>query len=408
MKPRGAWACIAIWILGGIAAMAAVKTGGDMLAEGGFQLLKGKRVGLITNPSGVNSRRQSTIDLLRRAPNVKLVALFAAEHGLRGTLPAGTEFPNAQDPRTSLPVYSLYGPGPTRKPTPAMLRNIDTLVYDVQDTGCRSYTFISTMGLAMEACGENGKEFMVLDRPNPLGGLRVEGPLLDPRFRSFVGQWEIPYVYGMTCGELAHMIKGERWISKPCRLTIVRMAGWKRSMAWRDTDLAWVPTSPNIPRGDSPLYYTSVGVLGSVGGVNIGIGQNRPFEFVAATWLDDQKLSRHLNGRVNLDQVRFSPFTISYRNELNKGVRLVFKDPARAPLLALNFHLMEAIRATSGRDLYQEARRAGKDFGILDKVAGTETVQRALKEKWPANQLVKSWQAGEEAFRQRRQKYLLY
>jgi uncharacterized protein YbbC (DUF1343 family) len=363
---------------------------------------------LITNPSGVNSRRESTVNLLRRAPDVKLVALFGAEHGLRGDLPAGREYPNSQEPRTGLPVYSLYGPGPTRKPTAAMLRNIDTLVYDVQDTGCRSYTFISTMGLAMEACGENGKEFMVLDRPNPLGGLRVEGPLLEPRFRSFVGQWEIPYVYGLTCGELAYMIKGERWIGKPCRLTIVRMAGWKRSMTWRDTELSWMPTSPNVPRGDSPLYYTSVGVLGSVGGVNIGIGQNRPFEFVAAPWMDGHKLSNYLTRRTHLDQVSFPPFSISYRNELHKGVRIVFEDPARAPLLAINFHLHEAIRATSGRDLYQEAKRAGKDFAILDKVAGTDAIQRALEERLPASQLVKTWQAGEEAFRQRRQKYLLY
>ncbi|MFM8336021.1 MAG: exo-beta-N-acetylmuramidase NamZ domain-containing protein, partial [Opitutaceae bacterium] len=184
-----------------------VQLGSEVLAAGGFKELAGRRVGLITNPSGVSRRLESTIEVLRRAPGVKLVALFGPEHGIYGDVPAGDKVESRTDVRTGLPVHSLYGA--TRKPTAAMLRGLDVVVYDLQDTGARSYTFISTMGLAMEACAEAGVEFMVLDRPNPLGGIRVEGPrLLDERLRSFVSQWDVPYVYGLTCGELARMING--------------------------------------------------------------------------------------------------------------------------------------------------------------------------------------------------------
>src|ERR1051325_11284464 len=258
-------------------AHAQVKLGNETLADGGFKELRGKRVGLITNPSGVNSQVQSTIDVLRRAPDVKLVALFAPEHGLNADVPAGTEYPNSTDARTGLPVYSLYGPGPTRRPTRAMLQGLDALVYDVQDNGCRSYTFISTMGLTMEACASNTVEFIVLDRPNPLGGERVEGPMLRAQFKSFVGQWPVPYVYGLTAGELARMINGEGWITPRCQLTVVPLKNWRRWMVWRDTGLPWVPTSPYMPSADSPLHYPSTGLLGHIGGGGIGVGFKAAF-----------------------------------------------------------------------------------------------------------------------------------
>lgn len=196
-----------------------VRPGCEVLAEGGFRELQGKRVGLIANQTSVDAGGVPTWQRLRRAPGVQLVALFAPEHGLAGDIPAGKEFTNATHAPTGLPVYSLYGPGPTRKPTPAMLRGLDVLVYDLQDTGLRAYTYISTLGLAMEACGAAGVEFVVLDRPNPLGGVRVEGPGVAPAFRSFVGQWNIPVVYGLTPGELARMINGEGWINPRCRLS---------------------------------------------------------------------------------------------------------------------------------------------------------------------------------------------
>ena len=188
-----------------------IKTGIEVLKEQHFKCLEGKRVGLITNPTGVDNHLRSTIDILHEAPNVNLVALYGPEHGVRGDVHAGDKVDSSTDASTGLPVYSLYGK--TRKPTPEMLKDIDVLVYDIQDIGCRSFTYISTMGVAMEAAAENGKEFIVLDRPNPVGGLKVEGNLTEEKYISFVSQFKIPYLYGLTCGELALMLNGERMLA---------------------------------------------------------------------------------------------------------------------------------------------------------------------------------------------------
>jgi uncharacterized protein YbbC (DUF1343 family) len=387
---------------------AQVQLGSEMLAANGFKELQGKRVGLITNPSGVNRNGQSTIDLLRSAPGVKLVALFGSEHGVYGDVKAGELIPERTDLRTGLPVHSLYGA--TRKPTPAMLRGIDALVYDLQDTGVRSYTFISTMGLAMEACAEAGIEFVVLDRPNPLGGERVEGPMVDDRFRSFVGQWNIPYAYGMTCGELAQMINGEAWIRKRCQLAVIPMTGWRRSMVWRDTGLRWTASSPNVPRGDSPLYYAATGLFGELAGgsgASIGTRLKRPFECVIAPWLDANKMSSAMKGNA-LPGIAFPTFSVTHEGQRLQGVLLRINDPARAPLVAINFYLLDAIEKASGRDLFAEAVRRKKDFQMFDKVCGTDEIRRQLNAGKRAAEIVESWKAAEEAFRLKRQKYLLY
>jgi uncharacterized protein YbbC (DUF1343 family) len=339
---------------------------------------------------------------------VNLAALFGPEHGVTGDAKAGDSVADRTDKRTGLPVHSLYGA--TRKPTPAMLRGLDAVVYDLQDTGVRSYTFISTMGLAMEACAENGVEFIVLDRPNPLGGLRVEGPLVEEKFRSFVGRWDIPYVYGLTCGELARMINGEGWISKPCRLQVVPMKGWQRDMVWRDTGLPWVASSPNIPRADSPLYYASTGWFGEIAGgsgISIGTRFQKPFEIVAAPWLDRAKLSSAMNA-YRLPGVRFPEFQTTYEDRRYEGVRLDFVDPARAPLVVINLCFVEAIRAIAGRSLLTEAVRTGRDFQMLDKIAGSDATRIALRAGQSATEIARSWRIGEDAFRNMRRKYLLY
>ncbi len=388
---------------------APVRLGNEVLANDGFQQLRGKRIGLLTNPSGVNSRRQTTIDVLRAAKGVNLVALFAGEHGVYGDIPAGKEFKDFTDTRTGLPVYSCYGFGRTRAPTGKALQTIDALVYDLQDTGCRSYTYIATMGMAMESCATNGVEFIVLDRPNPLGGLRVEGPRLAAEFRelhSLVSRWDVPYVYGLTCGELAGMINGERWIAKPAKLSVVRMNGWQRHMTWRDTGLPWTPTSPNIPRADSPLYYTAIGMLGEIGGIQIGTRFQLPFEVVTAPWLDAEKFSRELNG-YRLPGVRFNPYTTNYNQNLQQGVKLEFTDPARAPLLEISFVTLDAIKKQSGHDLFAEAIKAGRSFDMFDKVNGTTSTRKILQAAGPAA-VVKGWKPGEAEFRKQRQKYLLY
>jgi uncharacterized protein YbbC (DUF1343 family) len=399
------------FLLGIISASGAqVKLGNDVLAQNHFAALKGKRVGLITNPSGVTSELVSTIELLRHAPGVKLVALFGPEHGVYGDVHAGDTIASKVDQRTGLPVHSLYGE--TRKPSTEMLSGLDALVYDLQDTGCRAYTFISTMGLAMDACGEAGLEFIVLDRPNPLGGNRVEGPMVDEGFRSFVSQWDIPYVYGLTCGELARMINGERWVSHACKLSVVRMAGWKRAMVWKETGLQWVPTSPHVPHGDSPMFQVATGMLGEIGGVSTGIGYTLPFQCIAAPDLDPQKTAEALNG-CHLKGVRFQPLTLkpfyfAFKDQELGGVQIYFTDPANAPLTAVNFYALEAVKKLTGRDLFSEAIKMNKSFSMFDKVNGTDAVRKALQSGASAAEIVASWRSGEKAFRKQRQKYLLY
>ena len=231
-----------------------IKTGIEVLKEQRFRPLRGKRVGLITNPTGVDNTLRSTIDLLYEAPDVQLVALYGPEHGVRGNQHAGESVTDVRDEATGLPIHSLYGK--TRKATPEMVQGLDALVYDIQDIGCRSYTYISSMGLAMEVAAEQDLEFIVLDRPNPLGGWRVEGCLTEDDCVSFVSQFPIPYIYGLTCGELARLLNGERMLSggKACRLTVVPMKGWRRDMTYADTGLQWIPPSPHRTRSAERPY----------------------------------------------------------------------------------------------------------------------------------------------------------
>lgn len=431
-----------------ISSHAAVKLGNEVLVEQHFKSLAGKRIGLITNPSGVNSKFEPTIDVLQKAPGVKLVALFAPEHGIYGDIPAGDKVTNRVDVRTGLPVHSLYDK--TRKPTPEMLKGLDALVMDVQDAGIRSYTFISTMGLAMQACGEAGIEFIVLDRPNPLGGERIEGPMVTEEFRSFVSQYDIPYVYGMTMGELAGMINAERWVTNQCKLTVVPMKGWKRSMLWPDTKLPWVPTSPHVPEDTSPMYMTATGIIGELGSANIGVGYPAPFHCIGLPGMDMWKTADALNN-YKIPGVKFKPLTYKpyygpFTTNIISGAQLYVLDPRRAPLTALNIYIIEAAQKISGRDLFADARKnfeeaeakkakaatekAAKDkaegkeqkkeeppkvpakpptaFDMFDKVNGTDATRKALQAGVPASEIVKSWKAGEDKFRQKREKYLLY
>jgi uncharacterized protein YbbC (DUF1343 family) len=387
-----------------------VKLGNETLAKNGFKQLDGKRISLITNPSGVNHRLESTIDILRSAKNVKLVALLAPEHGIYGDILAGEHVGNQTDPRTGIPVFSIYGK--TRKPTAEMLQNVDAVVYDLQDIGSRSYTFVSTLGLAMEACAENDVEFVVLDRPNPLGGERVEGPRLEEKFRSFVSEWNIPYVYGLTTGELAQMINGEGWIKKKCKLTVVPMKGWKRSMMWNDTGLPWVPTSPHIPHGDSPIFYSATGIIGELGTANIGVGYTMPFQCIGVPNVDMHKFTAALNAYklpgVRFKAVSYKPFYATFKEQMVSGAQIYFTHPQNAPIVAINFYLLEAMKKVAGIDLFEDAIKAKKNFDMFDKVNGTDATRKALQAGTSAAEIVKSWKKGEDEFRQQRRKYLLY
>lgn len=348
-----------------------VKPGVDVLRGRGFDILKGKRVGLITNPTGVSADVEQTVDILYRAGGVKLVALFAPEHGVRGDVEAGKEVNGFNDSRTGLPVYSLYGR--TRKPTRDMLRGIDVLVYDIQDIGVRSYTYISTLGLAMEAAAENNVTFVVLDRPNPLTGTRVEGTMLDPLFKSFIGAYQIPYVYGMTAGELAEMINMEGWLERgvKCNLIVVPMEGWKRSMWWDETGLVWVPTSPHIPHATTPMFYVMTGLLGELGTANQGVGYTLPFELVGASWVDGEKLTKYLNlarlGGVEFRPIAYRPFYFDTAGSRFLGVQIHVRDREKLSMTAVQVSILDALhRLFPERDIFE--REAGPNQFIRQSV----------------------------------------
>src|SRR5574344_1044349 len=322
-----------------------IRTGIEVLKEQKFKCLEGKRVGLITNPTGFDNNLKSTIDVLHEAKNVKLVALFGPEHGVRGDVHAGDKVENITDATTGLPVHSLYGK--TRKATPEVLKGIDVLVYDIQDIGCRSFTYISTMGLAMEAAAENNIEFIVLDRPNPLGGEKIEGNLTEDGFISFVSQFKIPYIYGLTCGELAVMLNEENMLGKKCKLSVVEMEGWKRCMTFDETGLQWVPSSPHIPQPISAIAYPISGILGELGYMSIGVGYTIPFQMFAAEWVEAEKLAERLNS-YELPGLIFRPMHLKpfYSVGVGKnlqGVQVHVMDYKKAALSDVQFWVMQAV-----------------------------------------------------------------
>ncbi len=388
-----------------------VMTGIDMLEQQAFKCLQGKRVGLITNPTGVNRHLVSTVDVLNNAPGVNLVALYGPEHGVRGDVHAGDKVDNIKDAKTGLPVYSLYGK--TRKPTAEMLKDIDVLVYDIQDIGCRSFTFISTMGLAMEAAAENGKEFVVLDRPNPIGGLKVEGNITDNDCISFVSQFKIPYLYGLTCGELAQMLNGEGMLnnSVQCKLTVVKMKNWKRKMNYAATGLQWIPSSPHIPQAVTAYYYPTSGILGELGYMSIGVGYTIPFQMFAASWINaiqlaDAMNAHHLSG-VTFRPIYLKPFYSVGKGEQMQGVQMHITDYQAAQLTPIQFILIEEIARLYPEHSVMEHADT-KRFGMFDKVSGSKQIRErlALHNRWTD---VKSyWDKDVEAFKALSKKYYLY
>lgn len=386
-----------------------VKTGLEVLKEQNFKILEGKRVGLITNPTGVDNDLRSTIDILHEAKNVKLVALFGPEHGVRGDAHAGDLVGNLNDKVTGLPVYSLYGD--TRKATPEMLKGIDVLVYDIQDVGCRSYTFISTMGFAMEAAAENNIEFVVLDRPDPLNGLKVEGNLAEDKFISFVSQFKIPYVYGLTCGELALMLNGEHMIKKPCKLHVVRMEGWKRSMNFIQTGLPWVPTSPQIPDAVSPLFYPVSGILGELEYISEGVGYTIPFQMFGAEWIDAEALAVRMNS-LNLPGVRFrpihfKPFFGTGQGKNFQGVQVHMIDYNKAVLSDIQFYVMQEVAAMyPDKAVFKNARE--ERFDMFDKVSGSDQIRLRFEKNNRFEDIKDYWYKDVESFRQLSKKYYLY
>ena len=391
-----------------------VKPGIEVLQERGFDVLKGKKVGLLTNPSGVDSHLRSTIDILFEAPEVELVRLFGPEHGVRGDAHAGDATADLTDAATGLKCYSLYGK--YRQPTPDMLRGLDAVVYDIQDVGVRCYTFISSLGLMMRACAELGIEVVVLDRPNPLGGLKVEGSYVEPGFYSFVGQYRIPYVYGLTVGELARLIneeglnRGQKGDLRPlkCKLTVVPMEGWERDMLYTDTGLPWVMPSPQIPYPETSLCYPASGIAGEFGYLNIGVGYTIPFACFAAEWIDAHRLKTRLDSYrlpgVEFREIHYRPFFGALAGKQLHGVQFHFSDYEAASLTLLQFYVMQALKELyPGKDPLAQG-----NFSMLDKICGTDYVRVRFKEKYKVSDILGYWSKDVAEFRSISEKYLIY
>ena len=393
-----------------------VRPGIEVLERMGFAPLKGKRVGLVTNPSGVDRNLRSTIDILYNADGVELVALFGPEHGVRGNVYAGGKVSDVTDPATGLPVYSLYGA--TRKPTPEMLEGIDAMVYDIQDVGARSYTFISTLGLVMEACAEAGIEVVVLDRPNPLGGYKVEGCVAEDGLISFVGQYKIPYIYGLTVGELAMLVNeeglncGQTGGQEPshCRLTVIPMEGWSRDMLYADTGLPWLLPSPNIPTAESAVNYSAAGICGELYNfLNIGIGYTLPFGVFGAEWIDAEDLKAELDSYrlpgVEFRTIYYKPFSGRSAGKSVKGVQYFFTDYDAASVTLTQFYVMQAVaRLYPDRKPFETA----SGIGLFDKVCGTSHIRTEFGKRYMVSDIEDYWNKDAAAFKTISRHYWLY
>jgi uncharacterized protein YbbC (DUF1343 family) len=376
-----------------------VRLGDDAVVQGDWTQLIGRTVGVVTNASGVLATGESVVDALARNTKITIKALFGPEHGIRGTATAGSTVASSVDAKTGLPVHSLYGA--TRRPTKAMLDGIDVLLFDIQDVGARPYTYVSTMAYVMEAAAEYGKDVWVLDRPNPIGGVLIDGPVLDPKYKSFVGLYPIPERHGMTVGELARMFNEHFGIG--CTLRVVRMSGWTRDMLWADTGLTWVPTSPNMPYARTTLVYLATGLVDEAG-VNNGVGTDRPFEYAGGYGFDaaafrDTLAARKIPG-VEFEPVDWVPARGFWAGKTLRGVQLTVTDPAAFPNVRTAVELLAAARAQGKYHVANEK--------IMDRDWGTDAVRLALSDGASADAIVASWQPGLRAFAALRSKYLLY
>lgn len=324
-----------------------VSVGAEQLLSPQFApLLRGKSIGLISNHTAVDHTLTTTYDKLRlmQEPlHYKLVALFAPEHGFYGAVYAEKEVDSSRTPH-GLPIYSLHGK--TKRPTAEMLKGIDLLIYDIQDIGSRSYTYISTLFYVMEEAAKAKIPVYVLDRPNPINGVVVDGPMLEEKWRSIVGYINVPYCHGMTIGELALYFNREYHIN--CHLTVVPMRGWQRSMTFQDTGLPWIPTSPHIPDSTTPLHYPTTGILGELSLANIGVGYTLPFKLVGAPWINGEKFSAKLNEQklpgVYFKAYHYKPFYALYANEECQGVLIVVTDPLRYKPITTQYTLIGVLK----------------------------------------------------------------
>jgi len=389
-----------------------VRPGLDVLRENGAGLLSGHSIGLITNPTGRTIDGVSTLRVLRGELGVSVKVLFAPEHGFRGDAAAGDEIGEDREAESGIPIHSLYGE--TRAPTPSMLSGVDVLVFDIQDAGVRFFTYASTMKLAMESAARGGIQFVVLDRPNPQGGLRVEGPVLEPELESFVGPAAIPLLHGMTVGELARFFRASSPILAPLDLKVVAMRGWERRMLWEDTGLTWRPPSPNLRTPRAALAYPALGLMEGVE-ISEGRGIEETFEKIGAPWIDEAAYAAALNA-LGLPGVQFLPTTFTprampaspdprFRGELCRGVALAVTDPRGFEPVRTGLAAIETLRS-----LYPGSFRwvrSEREYWI-DLLLGTKRPRLALEAGVPVEQILERERTAIESFVRERKPHLLY
>ncbi|WP_066387940.1 exo-beta-N-acetylmuramidase NamZ family protein [Neobacillus mesonae] len=383
------------------------RLGVEVLLQDKLDLIKGKRVGLITNPTGVDQDLNSIVDLLYNNPNVELTALYGPEHGVRGDAQAGQYVEKYIDEKTGIPVYSLYGA--TKKPTPEMLSDVDVLLFDIQDVGTRYYTYIYTMALAMEAAKENNIPFIVLDRPNPISGTKVEGPVLEDKYSSFVGEYPIPVRHGMTVGELAKLFNKEFAIGAD--LTVVKMDGWKRNMYYDDTPLQFVLPSPNMPTLDTALVYPGAALIEGVANVSEGRGTTKPFELIGAPFINSTDLAAKLNSYhlpgVKFRAASFTPTFSKNVNQLSHGIQIHVTNRDAYKPFETGLYIVKTIHDMYPNDFQFRARNsAGVSF--FDQLVGNGSIRDGIETGKSIEEMKKEWQPGLKKFMETRDKYLLY
>lgn len=361
-----------------------VKVGVDVVMGQDYaDKLKGKRIGLITNHTAVNSKFMSTADIFKKhaaAKGYKLIALFAPEHGITGASYAEEMIEETKDD-DGIPIYSLHGE--TRRPTEEMLKQVNLLVFDIQDIGSRSYTYITTLFYAMEEAAKRQIPIWVLDRPNPITGLIVDGPLLEEKWRSYIGYINIPYCHGMTVGELARYFNGEYKIG--CKLEVVPMKGWQRWMSFQDTGLPWIPTSPYIPESNTAFFYPTTGILGVLRLVNIGIGYTLPFKIVGAPWIDAKVFAKNLNEQkfpgVHFEPFYYRPFYGRFAKKNCQGVLIVITDKAKFRPVTTQYLIIGILKSLYPKQFQDAIAAAKADKEMICKVNGTEEIYRLITEE---------------------------
>ena len=385
-------------------------TGLDVLAENDFLQLKGKKVGLITNQTGLDMNLVQNIDIFIESENVDLKVIFSPEHGLFGSISAGKKVINGNDSISGIPIISLYGK--TRKPSKGMLEDLDILVFDVQDIGIRSYTYISTMGLAMEAAADQGLEFMVLDRPNPMGLNKIEGNVLDMQFKSFIGQYPIPYVYGLTCGELAKMINERGWLGTgKCDLRIIKMKNVGREQDYDKLGIRWVPTSPHVPVHSTPMYMAATGILGELGVFSNGVGYTTPFMTMAAPWVNAEEIAEKMNSLglqgVIFRPVKYKPYYAAHKGDEIGGVQIYVTDREKVDLIPIQFYFLQ-----EHHSLYPDKNpfemATDQQLQMFDKALGTDNIRKNFSKNFKVSDIQDDLVIGLDDYRTFASQYYLY